>query len=404
MSQLQHIAFCGGGSGGHLIPAIAVAEELRVVNSNTHFLFLTSGRPIDRHILENSGLPTGSVDQVALPLRTSTGRILFAFQCVRSVLQCRRRFQRQRPDIVIGLGGFAAIPGVAAAWVSGIPVVLLEQNTVPGRANRWLRRLATTTYVGWPLETKWRHQWRSPIIEVGVPLRRVFPTGELSCAPPVTAVPNTSRLLVLGGSQGAMRLNSIVVNTLTSLNSRSWKLHVVHQTGIDDLDNVRNAYEQAGITADVHAFIDDMPQQLTASTLVISRSGAVALAEIAASGKASVLFPLSTSCDNHQLRNAEFLEACGAAVIVCEQDHDAPLRLADHLRRLLDSDCRQTNSNQEPVDCRTEIENCTQAAETANAPRAAMESAARRVAPENAAAAIVKSLLTLSDRSVHSPE
>ena len=325
MSHLQYLAFCGGGSGGHLIPAIAVAEELLAENPNTRFLFMTSDRPIDRHIIATSGLPTRSIDHVALPLRTSTRRLFFAWQCMRSVLHCRRDFQRRRPDIVIGLGGFASIAGVVAGWMSGIPVVLLEQNTVPGRANRWLQRLAATTFTGWPLEAKWRGTWRTPVVDVGVPLRRVFSDGKITSGPPATHLPSVARLLVLGGSQGAARLNALVVDTLTNHTFGDRNLQVVHQTGLDDQDRVRNAYRQAGITADVHAFIDDMPRQLTKSTLVISRSGAVALAEIAATGRASVLFPLSASADDHQLRNAEFFAACGAAVIVCEQDSDAPL-------------------------------------------------------------------------------
>ncbi|MEO2013111.1 MAG: UDP-N-acetylglucosamine--N-acetylmuramyl-(pentapeptide) pyrophosphoryl-undecaprenol N-acetylglucosamine transferase [Fuerstiella sp.] len=399
MSQLQNIAFCGGGSGGHLIPAIAVAEALLTENANTRFLFMTSDRPIDRHILATCGLPPQSIEHVALPLRTSERRLFFAWKCVRAVLQCRRDFRRQRPDIVIGLGGFASLAGVAAAWVSGIPVVLFEQNTVPGRANRWLHRLATTTFTGWPMEAKWRSRWRTPVVEVGVPLRRSFPTGELGSEPPATAMSNTARLLVLGGSQGATRLNSIVVNALTSQTPGDWNLHIVHQTGPDDLDNVRNAYEQAGITADVYAFIDDMPQQLMTSTVVISRSGAVALAEIAATGRASVLFPLSTSSDDHQLRNAEFFEACGASAIVCERDHDAPLQLAEHLRRLLKNDSQQTDSNQEHGDFPIAGDNSEQTAGEANAQRASMESATRRVAPVNADAAIVRSLQSLADDS-----
>ncbi|MEO1979264.1 MAG: glycosyltransferase, partial [Fuerstiella sp.] len=187
------------------------------------------------------------------------------------------------------------------------------------------------------------------------------------------------------------------------LNPRNWNLHVVHQTGLNDLDDVRNAYMQAGITADVYAFIDDMPQQLMTSTVVISRSGAVTLAEIAAAGRASVLLPLSTSADDHQLHNARYLEACGAAAVVCENDHDAPLRLAEHLRRLLATG-RQPTSRQEDFDTPTARGDCERITGAPNASRAAMESAARSMAPDNAAALIVKSLLQLTDRIAHSSE
>ncbi len=401
---MQNLALCGGGSGGHLIPAMAIAEEMLQVSPTTRFLFITSDRAIDHHIITTCGLPAESFDHMVLPLRSSSGRISFAIQSFRSAVQCIRRFRRVRPNIVVGLGGFASIAGVIAGWLNGIPVVLLEQNAVPGRANRWMRHLAVQTFTGWPLESKWRGNWRTPLLEVGVPLRRCFRDDEGAASPPTINRQTTASVLVLGGSQGAQRLNSIVLDALTDPNFGSGHLQVVHQTGINDVDRVRQVYAQAGISAEVCAFIDDMPRRLESATLVISRSGAVALAEIAASGKASVLFPLSVSADNHQLRNAEFLESCGAAVIVREQDYDAPLQLTGQLRRLLESDDQHTTSSPEPGTSSHEERSLPQTVVSVNHQRAAMENAARRAAPQHAAAAIAQSLLCLTNRGARSAE
>jgi UDP-N-acetylglucosamine--N-acetylmuramyl-(pentapeptide) pyrophosphoryl-undecaprenol N-acetylglucosamine transferase len=404
MSQSTHIVFCGGGSGGHLIPAIAIAEEMLQVSPSTRFLFVTSDRAIDHHIITNCGLPGESFEHMVLPLRTSSGRVSFAIRTFRSAVQCVRRFRRLRPSIVVGLGGFASIGGVIASWLNGIPIALLEQNTVPGRANRWMRRLAVRTFTGWPLEPKWRNNWRTPLVEVGVPLRRCFQNDDVASGPQAKPIATPACLVVLGGSQGAQRLNSIVLNALTSQDFSSGPLQVVHQTGINDADRVRQAYDQAGISADVCAFIDDMPARLASAALIISRSGAVTLAEIAACGKASVLFPLSVSADEHQLRNAEFMESCGAAAIVCERDHDAAAQLAEHLRRLLWPGDQRTTSNCEPENLSHESGDGQQTAVSINHQRAAMETAARKAAPKNAAATISQSLLRLTNRSARSSE
>ena len=399
MSQSTHIAFCGGGSGGHLIPAIAIAEQMLQVSPSIRFLFVTSDRSIDHHIITNCGLPAESFEHMVLPLRSSSRRLSFALQTVRSVVQCMRRFRQLRPGIIVGLGGFASVGGVLAGWLNRTPVVLLEQNTVPGRANRWMQRVAVQTFTGWPLQPQWCSRWRTPLIEVGVPLRRCF-THDATAAPTQTKhTPARARLLVLGGSQGAQRLNSIVLDALTNQDFDSEQLQIVHQSGTNDADRVRQTYQQTGISADVCAFIDDMPRQLASATLVISRSGAVTLAEIAACGKASVLFPLSASADNHQLHNAEFMESCGAAAIIREQDHDAASRLTKHLRRLLMFDDQHMMSDCEPETVSHNAGDSQRTTDPINPQLAAMESAALRVAPNNGAAAISQSLLRLTQRS-----
>jgi UDP-N-acetylglucosamine--N-acetylmuramyl-(pentapeptide) pyrophosphoryl-undecaprenol N-acetylglucosamine transferase len=406
MNQLQQIAFCGGGSGGHLFPAIAIAQELLDANPDIRFLFVTSDRAIDHQIIAASGLPPESFEQMILPLRSSAGRVSFALKTVRAAFQCRRRFQQVPPNIVVGLGGFASIAGVVAGWGNRVPIVLLEQNTIPGRANQWLRRLAVRTFTGWPLESKWQDRWQTEVVEVGVPLRRSFRGDEVGTQSQSDTSSEASCLLVLGGSQGAVRLNSIVLDALTNGDSHGAgrPLQVVHQTGSGDVDRVQQAYARAGIPADVCAFIDDMPRRLASATLVISRSGAVALAEIAASGKASVLFPLPGSADQHQLRNAECLESSGAAVVIAETDSNASLLLSQQLDRLLTCKNQLCGAGADSEDMPKVSSDAARTTVTAGVPRVAMETAARGMAPENAAAVIAESLLCLTAASAGSSE
>ncbi|MDG1897369.1 MAG: UDP-N-acetylglucosamine--N-acetylmuramyl-(pentapeptide) pyrophosphoryl-undecaprenol N-acetylglucosamine transferase [Fuerstiella sp.] len=386
MSQSQLIAFCGGGSGGHLVPALAIAEQLLGSNPSMRFLFLTSDRPIDHHIIATCGLPAESFEHIVLPVRSSAARVSFAIRSFRSALKCRRCFRQLKPSVVVGLGGFASMAGVIAARLSGLPIVLLEQNTIPGRANRWLRRIATRTFTGWPLEPSWGDKWRTPLTEVGVPLRRSFQSDRISSTSGVTTATAPVRLVVLGGSLGAKRLNSIVLDALIKSGFRSEELQIVHQAGHGDVDRVRQAYDRAEISAEVVAFADDMHGLLSSASLVISRCGAVALAEIAACGKASILFPLSVSADDHQFHNAEHFGARGAAVVVHESEEDAATRLSQHLADLLSPDDSVAASNVAPP-----------TSASVGHRLVVMADSARELAPGNAAAVIATSLLQFTD-------
>ena len=338
MSPLSLVAFCGGGSGGHLFPAIALAEEFLSRQPTTRFTFLTSSRPIDQRVLLTSGLPTDAVEHVVLPISGSSARLRFAASAGRAFLICRRLFRRQRPRVVIGLGGFASLPGVlAAAWLK-IPVVLLETNAVPGAANRFLNRFATTTFTGWPLEERFRRRWKSPICEAGVPLRSVFRAG--FAARDDTTPPT---LLILGGSQGATQLNAVVAGCVpASLEVlKGWR--IIHQTGAQHRSEVAACYAQHSIKATVFDFIDNLPLVLSQADMLISRSGAVTLAEIAAVGCPSLLIPLSAAADGHQLANARLFEAAGAARVIEETAADAVQRLTESVRELCSSaDIRDT--------------------------------------------------------------
>lgn len=330
MQTLKYVAFAGGGSGGHLFPAIAIAESLLNRRADTQLTFLTSLRPIDQRVIQSSGLPADRLRLIPLPLMSSTGKIAYGMKVARCFLKARAEFRRCRPDVVIGLGGFASIPtALAAAWLN-IPLVLLETNAVPGAANRFLCRYAETTFTGWPISDDLRRDWRSKVHQVGVPLRQEFRRSVRDQSSP-------PQLLVLGGSQGAVRVNELAIHAVQVCGDilSGWK--VIHQTGASHAGGVSAEYQKCGASVEVTDFIDNMPQVLGRSDVVISRSGAVTLSELAAAGCASILIPLSHSADGHQQANAQIFSTAGASLSIDEQADDASQQLVEAITELFGS-------------------------------------------------------------------
>jgi UDP-N-acetylglucosamine--N-acetylmuramyl-(pentapeptide) pyrophosphoryl-undecaprenol N-acetylglucosamine transferase len=330
MNSLKHVAFAGGGSGGHLFPAIAIAQTLLTRQIATQLTFLTSCRPIDQRVIESSGLPTDKVRCIPLPLSSSAGRIAYGIKVARAFVQCRTEMKTDRPEIVIGLGGFASVPGVlAAAWLK-IPIVLIETNAIPGAANRFLSRFAKTTFSGWPMSKRVRQSWRSEIGDVGIPLRTEFFNISRTASPSPT-------LLILGGSQGASRVNELVLHALSVCRNELADWHIIHQVGAHNAATVAAEYQHRGISVDVTEFVQNIPQVLSTTDVIISRCGAVTLAEIAAAGCASVLIPLSSSADAHQQANAQIFADARASRVVDERSADAIQQLTDAVMELCTS-------------------------------------------------------------------
>lgn len=338
MKWSNHVAFCGGGSGGHLFPGLAIAEELLLRHPSTQLTFLTSARDVDQRVLDSASLPEGAANRISLPLITSTGRIRYAIAVFRAFLQCRKEFAQSRPDAVVGLGGFASVPGVLAAARLKIPIVLLEVNAVPGAANRFLSRFAKITFGGWPVDAQQLNKWKSPFQQVGVPLRRSIRDSCRKTSPKPT-------LLILGGSQGASQVNTMVAEAISKSCGQLADWKIIHQTGPRDAAAISTQYSDHGVSVDVVTFIDDMAQALASAHVVISRCGAVSLAEIAASGCSSVLIPLSSSADGHQLKNAECFSVAGRGLIV---DEDSPESVAE-LTRALNVLCAEAVGKQQKI-------------------------------------------------------
>src|SRR2546430_3442876 len=294
----------GGGTGGHVIPAIAIAQELQR-RYQAEVLFIGTARGLENRLVPAAGFPlelvkVGALNRVSLATRVKT-----LFDLPRAVFSAGRLLNEFRPDVVIGVGGYASGPAMLAAIRKRIPALAFEPNLVPGFANRVVARFVSAAAVHFEQTAE---RFRNAVV-TGVPVRPAF--FQIPRKPYVQASPT---LLVFGGSQGARAINQAVSRTIGSLVGRVPGLRVIHQTGERDYNDVLAAYSQAGFPAEVHKFLDDMPAFFARADLVLCRSGASTVAEIAAVGKPAVFVPFPHAADDHQRRNAEAMEQAHAAV------------------------------------------------------------------------------------------
>jgi UDP-N-acetylglucosamine--N-acetylmuramyl-(pentapeptide) pyrophosphoryl-undecaprenol N-acetylglucosamine transferase len=310
-----------GGTGGHIFPALAVAQVLRGRGVPVVWLGAAGAmetRLVPRHGIEIDTLPVAGVcGKGKLTLMAAPLRLLKAVNAARAVLR------RRRPRAVIGFGGFASGPGGLAAWLSGLPLLVHEQNRAPGMTNRVLSKLARRTLSGFPGSFAQEEVAGNPVraqIAAVVPPEQRFAGREGSL-----------RLLVLGGSQGARALNDAVPAALAAL--RGLPVDVRHQCGEKLRAEAGRAYADAGVEASVEAFIDDMAAAYAWADLVVCRAGASTLAELCAVGVGSVLVPFAAAVDDHQTRNADYLVGHGAALLL-KQDAHLAANLQGALRTL----------------------------------------------------------------------
>ncbi|MBS0203857.1 MAG: undecaprenyldiphospho-muramoylpentapeptide beta-N-acetylglucosaminyltransferase [Planctomycetes bacterium] len=337
--------FAGGGTGGHLFPGIAVAQELQQRHPQDRVLFVGSEKELEQSILvrdriEHRSLP---VQSLAVLKRRP---LHFALQNWRAWKSARRLIHSEQPDAVIGLGGYASAPVVWAAAHVGIPVVLLEQNVIPGRTNRWLSRSAAKVCVSFP-EASGLFPAATRVVVTGNPLRLEIAALHQRSAAKNSRPESPQELLVLGGSQGADLLNDAVVTAALALKSELQHWRIVHQSGPRQAKTLRQTYESLSLHAHVEPFFPEMAERYQAASLVISRAGATTIAELTCCGLPTVLIPYPHAADDHQRANAESIRDRGAAVIVEHSPNPAETaqQLVDQLRSLLtDSDRRQTMS------------------------------------------------------------
>ena len=321
----------GGGTGGHVIPAIAIAQELQN-RYQAEVLFIGTARGLENRLVPAAGFPlqlvkVGALNRVSLATRLKT-----LFDLPRAVFAAGRMLNEFQPDVVIGVGGYASGPAMLAAIRRRIPTVAFEPNLVPGFANRIVARFVSAAAVHFEQTAEY---FRNPVV-TGVPVRQAF--FQIPRKPYVQASPT---LLVFGGSQGARALNHAMMRAVPELMRRLPGLRVIHQTGERDYNEVQAAYTQSAIPAEVHKFIDDMPGFFSRADLVLCRSGASTVAEIAAAGKPAIFVPFPLAADDHQRRNAEALEEAKAAVVLEETKLDE-VWLVDTLCALLDDPARLT--------------------------------------------------------------
>jgi len=314
MSARPLIVMAGGGTGGHLFPALAVAEALGQQNQDVDVLLLATDRKFDRTVL-----PDWPVAWRSQPVRPFPGRVWhwpgFLVAWWRSVGQVAKLFASRRPAVVLGTGGYGAGPAVHVAAKLKIPIGILNPDALPGRANRHLAGKATAVFAQWP-ETAGRFASDVDVRVTGCPVRSAF--GRARRREGVVAFgldPARRTLLITGASQGARTINRAVIRLIEQLAGRDdWQ--VLHLSGELDYQEVRAAYEVGYPTAKVLPFTDKMPEAVAASDLVVCRAGAGTLAELACAGRAGMLLPYPFGRDRHQQANAEMMAKAGAARVM----------------------------------------------------------------------------------------
>jgi UDP-N-acetylglucosamine--N-acetylmuramyl-(pentapeptide) pyrophosphoryl-undecaprenol N-acetylglucosamine transferase len=293
----------GGGTGGHVIPALAIAQQLQRQYA-AEILFIGTSRGIENRLVPNAGFPLRLVDVGALKNVGLATRLKTLVDLPRAVWAAGRILSEFRPDVVIGVGGYASGPAMLAAVLRRIPTLIFEPNVVPGFANRVIAPFVSAAAVHFEETGKYfRHA-----AVTGVPVREAF--FQLANAPP------NPTLLVFGGSQGARAINQSVIEAAAELLQRVPGLHIVHQTGEADYNDAKAAYAKLGGPVEVYRFIDDMPAFFARASLLVCRSGASTVAEVTAAGKPAIFVPFPRAADDHQKRNAEALQRAGAAVML----------------------------------------------------------------------------------------
>ncbi len=304
----MRIIIAGGGTGGHVIPALAIAQQLKK-QFDAEVLFIGTARGIETRLVPAAGFPleliqVGALKNVSLLTRAKT-----MFDLPRAIGASSRMLSEFDPEVVIGVGGYASGPAMVAAIRRRLPTLAFEPNVVPGFANRMVARWVSAAAVHFEETCKY-----FPRCQVtGVPVRSAF----FSIPPKNGGVPT---LLVFGGSQGARAINQAMIESLAGLREKIPGIHVIHQTGQRDYDHVLAAYQQSGISGEVHKFIDDMPGTFGRADLLVCRSGASTVGEITAAGKPAIFVPFPAAADDHQNVNARALERAGAAVVVEESN------------------------------------------------------------------------------------
>ena len=319
----------GGGTGGHLFPAIATAEALCRRLPESEVLFVGTKRKMDQTSLEQYGYATSSIHSRGLKGKNLFSLLLGLAVLPVSCLEAMYHIVRFKPDVVLGVGGYVTGPVVAAAKLLGKPTIIHEQNSIPGLANRKLGALASRICLSLPGSEKWFPEEKSVL--TGNPVRNAI----LALAGQEKKAKEKSlTLLVLGGSLGAHRVNELMIEVFGLGLSGLAGVKVIHQTGPDDVKKVETAYRENNIQATVSPFFSDMAAIYEQADLLVSRAGATTLAELAVLGKPAILIPYPYAADNHQEKNAEFYVQSGGAVMFVEKELTADV-LAEKLVQLL---------------------------------------------------------------------
>lgn len=324
----MRVLIAGGGTGGHIFPGIALAEEVSTRHPKNDVVFVGTQRGMEARIVPAHGFTFASIPSRGLKGMGVTKFLLGVLTLPLSFIAAWRLLRRFQPDVVVGVGGYSSGPVVMAAWLVGVPTAIQEQNALPGFTNRMLGRVVDAIFLSF--EEARAHFPKRNIYVIGNPIRGKLLENFLRPHKPHERF----TVLVFGGSLGAKGINSRVLDALTHLGDLKDKVHFIHQTGKADVEMVRKGYADKGFAAEVLEFIDDMSAAYGRSELVICRAGATTIAELTVCKKASILIPFPFATDDHQAMNAESLVKAGAALMFRESELTGE-RLAEELRALI---------------------------------------------------------------------
>jgi len=323
------IIVAGGGTGGHLFPAISVVKEVEKRSDQCRVLFIVGKGGRGAEIIERHGYQVSTVDVEGMKGRGWKKIVSVLFRLPKSIAQSMGHIRTFDPDVVLGVGGYSAGPVCIAARIRGIPTAIHEQNTIPGFTNRMLAKIVNKVFVSFDQTRELLN--RPEAIVTGTPIRQ-----ELIDSVDAHKTPQSKfTVLVMGGSQGAMAINKAFADALHLLKSRGKSPAVIHQTGQRDFQRTLGDYKARGLEGEVIPFIEDMAEAYSAAHLVICRAGASTIFELAALRKPAILIPYPFAANRHQDLNAQALADTGGAVVVFEKDMDGE-RLASLVERAMD--------------------------------------------------------------------
>jgi len=327
----MRVLIAAGGTGGHIYPGIAVAQEIMRRDAGSKVRFVGTARGLETRLVPQAGFELSLIDSAGLK---NVGRIAQMRGMVllpKSFVSAWNVIRQFKPDVVVGAGGYVSGPVVLMAALTNRPTLVMESNALPGWTNRTLARFVDCAAVSFDQALPY---FRGKGVVTGNPVRREFFE-----VPAKQREPGKLSLLIFGGSQGARAINEGMIAALPNLESLKTALRIKHQTGPADFEKVKTAYVAAGWEqhADVRSYIDNMMDDFAAADLVICRAGATTTAELIAAGKASIMIPFPFAADDHQRKNAEAMEAAGASRMILQQDLSGE-RLAKEIGVFIDSE------------------------------------------------------------------
>jgi UDP-N-acetylglucosamine--N-acetylmuramyl-(pentapeptide) pyrophosphoryl-undecaprenol N-acetylglucosamine transferase len=321
------LLIAGGGTGGHVFPAMAIAREWLSRGSDREVVLVGTTRGIEMKLVPQAGLPLETLRVAGLKGKGGSTLLKNLFKLAPAMLDAARVFKRHQPIAAFGVGGYAAGPMLLTTWMRGIPNVIFEPNAEPGFTNKSLARISARIATGYEISA-WT--WGAKAVVTGCPVRPEF----LTIAQRVPQKP--LRVLITGGSQGALPVNRAFVDAMDFLATRKNEMSIVHQTGERDYDAVRTAYARHEILAEAVPFLGNMPERFAWADIIVCRAGAITAAEVAAAGRAAIFIPFGRATDSHQLRNAQEMARQGAGRVITEQELTGE-RLSKEIFALLDS-------------------------------------------------------------------